>query len=126
MHRDAGSARRLGDRVFSGVTSGSGLVILAVLAGVTLFLLIEAWPAIVARPGEVPGKGGLGSYVLPLAFGTLLSSAIALAVAAPLAVAIALFVTHYAPRSIAQGLGYLVDVLAAIPSIVYGMWGVGF
>ncbi|MGH3095655.1 MAG: phosphate ABC transporter permease subunit PstC [Streptosporangiales bacterium] len=117
--------RRLGDRMFSGLASGSGLVILAILAGVALFLLVEAWPAISAPAGDIPGKGGLGSYVAPLAFGTVLSSAIALVVATPLAVAIALFITHYAPRSLGQGLGYLVDVLAAIPSIVYGMWGVG-
>lgn len=104
---------------------GSGIVILLILAGVVLFLLIEAWPAIFAPAEEVPGKGGLGGYVAPLVFGTVLSSVIALAVAVPLAVAIALFITHYAPRRLAKGLGYIVDVLAAIPSIVYGMWGVG-
>jgi phosphate transport system permease protein len=62
--------------------------------------------------------------VAPLLFGTVLAAVIALLVATPLAVAIALFLTYYAPRRIAQGLGYVVDLLAAIPSIVYGFWGI--
>jgi phosphate transport system permease protein len=49
---------------------------------------------------------------------------IALIIATPLAVAVALFITHFAPRRLAQGLGYLIDLLAAVPSIVYGLWGV--
>jgi phosphate transport system permease protein len=101
------------------------MLILATLAGVSLFLLIQAWPAIFAPAADVPGRGGLGAYIAPLAFGTVLSSLIALVVAAPAAVAIALFITHYAPRRLSQPLGYVIDVLAAIPSIVYGMWGVG-
>ncbi|HEY4421216.1 MAG TPA: phosphate ABC transporter permease subunit PstC, partial [Pseudonocardia sp.] len=60
----------------------------------------------------------------PLVFGTILAALIALVLATPLAVAIALFITHYAPRRLAQGLGYLIDLLAAVPSIVYGLWGV--
>lgn len=56
-------------------------------------------------------------------FGTLLSATLALLIAAPLAVCIALFITHCAPRRLAQGLGYLVDLLAAVPSIIIGLWG---
>jgi phosphate transport system permease protein len=81
-------------------------------------------PALTAPAEDIPGNGGLASYVAPLVFGTLLAAVIALLVATPLAVAISLFIGYYAPRRIAQGLGYLVDLLAAIPSIVYGFWGI--
>jgi phosphate transport system permease protein len=118
--------RRIGDRVFSGGARGAGILILIILAGVAAFLAIEAVPAITAPAEEIPGGDGLAGYIAPLIFGTLLSAVIALLVATPLAVAIALFITYYAPRRIAQGLGYVVDLLAAIPSIVYGFWGIAW
>ncbi|SNR65916.1 phosphate ABC transporter permease subunit PstC [Blastococcus mobilis] len=118
--------RRIGDRVFSGGARIAGILILIVLAGVGAFLVVESLPAITASPEDVPGEGGLAAYIAPLIFGTLLSALIALLVATPLAVAIALFITFYAPRRIAQPLGYVVDLLAAIPSIVYGFWGIAW
>lgn len=93
------------------------------LAAVAIFLLVEAWPAFQAPASEVPGNQGLASYIAPLIFGTVLAAFLALIIATPLAVAIALFITHYAPRQLAKGLGYLIDLLAAIPSIIYGLWG---
>src|SRR5690606_13392733 len=63
------------------------------------------------------------SYVAPLVFGTLWSAALALIMAVPVAVGIALFISHYAPRRLAQTLGYIVDLLAAVPSVVFGLWG---
>ena len=116
--------RRPGDRIFAGIAKGAGVLILVILAGVAAFLVIEALPAVTASAEEIPGDEGLVGYIAPLLFGTLVSALIALLVATPLAVAIALFITHYAPRKLAQGLGYLVDLLAAIPSIVYGFWGI--
>ena len=116
--------RRRGDRVFAGTAKAAGILILVILAGVALFLLAEAFPALTAPSDDIPGGDGLLGYVAPLLFGTLLSAAIALVVATPLAVAIALYITHYAPRRLAQALGYVVDLLAAIPSIVYGFWGI--
>ena len=117
-------ARRPGDRVFSGLATGSGIVILALLAGVAIFLVQEALPAFTASADEIPGEGGLVAYIAPLAFGTVLGAAIAIVIAVPLAVAVSLFISHYAPRRLAQPLGYVVDLLAAIPSIVYGLWGI--
>ena len=114
---------QIGDRVFAGLARGAGILILVVLAGVAVFLISEAAPALVAPASALPGGQSLVAYVWPLAFGTILSAAIALLVATPLAVAVALFITHYAPRRLAQPLGYLVDLLAAVPSIVYGLWG---
>jgi len=116
--------RRLGDRLFAGSARGAGILILLVLAGVAGFLVVDSVPALVAPAEDVPGGEGLAAYVGPLLFGTVLAAVIALLVATPLGVAIALFLTHYAPRRLSQGLGYVVDLLAAIPSIVYGFWGI--
>lgn len=118
------STGRLGDRVFAGTARGAGILILILLAGVAVFLLVEAFPALVANPEELPGGDGLLGYTAPLIFGTLLSSIIALIVATPLAVGIALFISHYAPRRLSRLLGYAVDLLAAVPSVVYGLWGI--
>src|SRR5699024_3143844 len=65
------------------------------------------------------GGKSFWAYVAPLAFGTVLASVIALAVAVPLSIGVALFISHYAPRRLAQGLGYLIDLLAAIPSVIF-------
>jgi phosphate transport system permease protein len=106
------------------MATGSGVVILSLLAGVAIFLVLKAIPAITADPSEIPGDQSLVSYIAPLAFGTLLGAAIAIVIAVPLAVAVSLFISHYAPRRLAQPLGYVVDLLAAVPSIVYGLWGI--
>jgi phosphate transport system permease protein len=118
------AVRQLGDRIFAGSARGAGILILVVLAGVAAFLVIQAIPAIAASPADLPGGENLAAYIGPLVFGTLLSAFIALVIATPLAVGVALFITHYAPRRLAQGLGYVIDLLAAVPSIVFGLWGV--
>ncbi|MBB3663077.1 MULTISPECIES: phosphate ABC transporter permease subunit PstC [Prauserella salsuginis group] len=115
--------RRPGDRIFAGVSTGSGVLILVALAGVAVFLVTEAWPALTAPAEDIPGGQGLVVYIWPLLFGTLISAVLALVIAVPLAVAIALFITYYAPRSIAKALGYIIDLLAAVPSIIFGLWG---
>jgi phosphate transport system permease protein len=112
-----------GDRIFAALAKSAGVINLVVLAGVAIFLLAEAFPALIAPAAELPGGQNLIAYIAPLAFGTVLSAGLALVVATPLAVSVALFITHYAPRRLAQSLGYLVDLLAAVPSIVYGLWG---
>jgi phosphate transport system permease protein len=117
--------KQFGDRLFAGSARGAGILILVVLAGVAAFLIVQAIPALFAPADQLPGGESLVAYIGPLIFGTLLSSLIALVIATPLAVAVALFITHYAPRKLAQSLGYVVDLLAAVPSIVYGLWGVG-
>jgi phosphate transport system permease protein len=119
-------ASRRGDRLFAGSASGAGIVILLVLAGVAAFLIGQSIPAITADPADLPGGQSVVAYVWPLLFGTLLAAVLALIIATPLAIGIALFITYFAPRRVAQGLGYLVDLLAAIPSIVYGFWGIAW
>ncbi|KRE36118.1 phosphate ABC transporter permease [Janibacter sp. Soil728] len=117
------SGRRFGDAIFSALSHSAGIVILLVLIGVTFFLFWGAKDALVADGSEVRGGAGLIAYIGPLIFGTLLSSIIALLIAVPLSIGIALFISHYAPRRLASGLGYVVDLLAAVPSIIFGLWG---
>ena len=121
--RPAKAAVRLGDRIFAGVSTGAGIVILVVLAAVTVFLVTEAVPALTADPRELPGGTGLVDYIAPLLFGTVLAAVLALLLATPLSIGIALFISHYADRRLARSLGYVIDLLAAIPSIIYGAWG---
>jgi len=97
----------------------AALTILALLAGVAAFLVAEGLPALTNSDAEP-----FIDYVAPLAFGTVLAAAFAVIIAVPLAVAVALFITHIAPKQVALTLGYLVDLLAAIPSIIYGLWGI--
>lgn len=117
------SPRRLGDVVFSGASLGSGILILITLLGVALFLVMEALPVLTAAPDAITGGAGFFAYVWPLVLGTLMASAIALLVATPVAVGIALFVSHYAPPKLGNAIGFVIDLLAAVPSVVFGMWG---
>ena len=120
----AGPRRRWGDRIFSNLVLTAAIAILALLAGVAFFLLIESLPAVGASPAELPEGKSLVDYIAPLAFGTVLAATIAVVIAVPLAIAVALFISHIAPRRIVLALGFLVDLLAAIPSIIYGLWGI--
>ena len=116
---------RPADRIFSGSTLFAGVLILAALAAVALFLIVQSIPALVADPAELEGSPtSFWAYVAPLAFGTVWAAALALLIAFPLSIGIALFISHYAPRRIAQGLGYIIDLLAAVPSVVFGLWGI--
>jgi len=116
--------RRPGDRAFHGLATGAGVLILVVLAGVAGFLVSEALPAITAPVADLPDGESLTRYVWPLVFGTVLSSAIAIILAVPMAIAVALFTSHLAPRPISMSVSYVTDLLAAIPSIIYGIWGI--
>ncbi len=116
---------RLGDRVFSSSTIVAGSVILAVLAAVAIFLVVQSIPALIAKPGTLPNSApNFWVYVWPLVFGTIWAAAIALIIATPISIGVALFISHYAPRRIAQLLGYIIDLLAAVPSVVFGLWGI--
>ena len=119
----ASPKRRLGDVVFANLTRGAGLIILVALAGVAIFLTVEGAPAFKAGPDDLSGAANFMAYVWPLVFGTLLAAFLALLIAVPLAIGVALAVSHYAPRQIATVIGYMVDLLAAVPSVIYGLWG---
>lgn len=116
---------RAGDRWFSGTALAAGSMILVTLAAVAIFLIVQSIPGLTATSEDASIlSSNFWAYVGPLAFGTVWASILALVMAVPLAVAVALFISHYAPRRLAQGLGYIVDLLAAVPSVVFGLWGI--
>lgn len=114
-----------GDRLFGGLAMAAGIVILAILAFVVLFLTLNSGPAVVDDEGGLI-IGQFVDYAWPLMLGTLIASAIALLLATPVAVGVALFISHYAPPRLSKPIGYVIDLLAAIPSVVYGAWGMSF
>lgn len=117
--------QRPGDRWFSGTALAAGSMILVTLAAVTIFLIVQSIPGLTATSETASILStNFWAYVWPLAFGTVWASFLALVMAVPLAVSVALFISHYAPRRLAQTLGYIVDLLAAVPSVVFGLWGI--
>jgi phosphate ABC transporter, permease protein PstC len=127
-----GSGRaRVGDRLFSWLTGGAGGLVVVLIALVAAFLVSSAAPVIAEDHANFLFSRGFQVGVSPLRFGvidllwvTVVSSAIALLLAVPVAVGIALFITQYAAATLRKPIGYLIDLLAAIPSIVYGIWGI--
>ena len=100
---------RPADRIFSGATLIAGSLILAALAAVAVFLIAQSIPALIVDPAELKGSpSSFWAYVAPLAFGTVWAAALALLMALPISIGIALFISHYAPRRVAQGLGYII------------------
>lgn len=123
-------ATRPGDRIFLGLSRGSGIFLLVIMAAIAVFLTYRASLAISRDHGNFLTTFEWNTNTIPpvfgiavLAFGTVVSSIIAMALAVPVAVAIALFITHYAPRRLSGPVAYVIDLLAAVPSIVYGLWG---
>ncbi|MHA7209342.1 phosphate ABC transporter permease subunit PstC [Arthrobacter sp. MDT1-65] len=114
---------RAGDKIFSGISLTAGILILAVLFSVAVFLLVQAAPTFTADPAEITGGNGFSAYILPIVIGTVIAAVIALVIATPIGIAVALFISHYAPRRLARAFGYVIDLLAAIPSVIYGAWG---
>jgi phosphate transport system permease protein len=116
------------DRLFGMAAKGAALLTLAMLIGILLSLIVGAWPAI-----DKFGLGFLTSSVwdpvqdnyggLVMIYGTLATSVIALVIAVPVSFGIALFLTEMSPSWLKRPLGTAIELLAAVPSIVYGMWG---
>lgn len=115
--------RRFGDPLFKGIATGSGTGILVILAAVATFLIVLSVPALTSPPEDLP-YGPFWSWVLPYALGTIWAAALAMLFAVPVAIGVALFITHYAPRRLSHSLGYIIDLLAAVPSVVFGLWGI--
>ncbi len=122
---------RLGDRVLRSLTTGAGLFTIALIGLIALFLIKQAVPAILDDKanflfsrGWVVNGSTLRFGIVDLLWTTVLISLLAMLLAMPVAVGIALFITQYAPARVARPVAYLVDLLAAIPSIIYGVWGI--
>jgi len=124
-----GSSGRRGDSAFKAVTLGAGLVVLAILALITVSTTKEAWPAFqkqgisfLTSSTWIPAEGKFGA--LAFIYGTVLSSLIAIILAVPISLGIALYSNEAAPRRLRKPVIYVIDLLAAIPSVVYGLWGI--
>ena len=119
----------LGDKVFALIVKASALAFIGLFFAMAFVIFIKAWPAFsqfglsfFATSVWNSWKGEFG--VLALIYGTVVSSLLALLLALPVSVAFALFLNELAPRWLSITLGFIVEMLAAIPSIVYGLWGV--
>lgn len=129
---DLAGGGRLGDRIFSGLATGSGVFVVALIAGVGAFLLAQALPALMDnqanfltdRVWAVDDAENLRFGIPDLLWVTVLSASMAMLIAVPIAIGVALCLTQYAPKRLARPFAYLVDLLAAVPSIVYGLWGI--
>jgi phosphate transport system permease protein len=122
------------DRAFSGLSLGAGLLVLAILALILITTLKEAWPAfrhsgfdfvtskewVPLDVNGAPPKYGALSYI----YGTMITSLLALLFAVPISIGIALFLTELAPRRVRGTVITVIDLLAAVPSVVFGLWGI--
>jgi len=117
------------DTIYGILTAACALFIPALVIAIAVAIFAAAWPAfaklglsiVTSSDWDVAG-GHFGAA--PAVFGTLVSSAIALVIATPLAIGVAIFLSEFSPAWLRQPVGFLVDLLAAIPSVVYGLWGI--
>jgi phosphate transport system permease protein len=137
--RSARATRRVtGDRIFRWVMAGAAWLVIAVLVGTAIFLINQAWPAVshygpfsfLSSDRWAPSEAKASSShpnpygILQFIAGTMITSLVAMLIAVPVAVSVALYLTQIAPRRLRAVLTWLVDLLAAIPSVVYGFWGI--
>lgn len=118
-----------GDKVFALLVKLAAASLILLLGAIGVFLFWRAWPAIsafgwwfVVTSEWDPVRDVYGA--LPVIFGTVMSSLLAMVIATPLSIGIALFLNELAPRRLANFVGFLIEMLAAIPSVVYGLWGI--
>src|SRR5689334_25025658 len=124
------SAFKLGDITFYWITRLSTISVLLILGGIIVSLIIGAWPAMKeyglqflltkrwAPSADPPVLGALGPI-----YGTLVTSFIAMVIAIPVGLGIAIFLTELCPQWLRRPIGLAIELLAGIPSIIYGMWG---
>ncbi|MEJ5998958.1 phosphate ABC transporter permease subunit PstC [Corynebacterium sp. H130] len=132
---NAGGVKRPGDRIFEFLSTASAVTISVIIAAVGAFLL---WRAVPSLMNNAEGLGGFFTYsgdwntadTSAMYFGipnllavTFTVSIVALIIAMPVALGIAIFLSNYCPKNLVKPLGFLIDLLAAVPSIVYGLWG---
>src|ERR1700712_1960704 len=121
---------KFGDSAFYWITRASAISVLLILGGIILSLLVGAWPAMKeygfaflwtqrwAPSADPPVLGALGPM-----YGTLVTSFIAMLIAIPVGLGIAIFLTELCPQRLRRPIGIAIELLAGIPSIIYGMWG---
>jgi phosphate transport system permease protein len=126
---DLRGTRAIGDRVFAYLSLAAGLSVLAILVLIAYSTGHEAWPIFQHKAGEflftkrwAPSENKFGG--LTFVYGTVVTSLVALVFAVPLSIGIALFVTEVAPARLKRPVVYFLDLLAVVPSVVFGLWGV--
>ncbi|MDN5582499.1 MAG: phosphate ABC transporter permease subunit PstC [Corynebacterium sp.] len=134
-----GAVKRTGDRVFETLSTGAAALITVIIGAIGLFLLLQAIPALSReRDGFLSfftygdrwdlnhstNEGGWMQFGIPnMFFTTVMVSVLALLIAMPVALGIAVFLSNYCPKRAVRPLGFVIDLLAAVPSIVFGIWG---
>lgn len=129
MRTSPRAASGAGDLLFQRLLAAAAGSVLVIVGAMLLALTVSAWPAIrrfglafFATSTWDPVAGQFGA--LPFVYGTVVSSIIALALAIPLGLGVAIFLSELTPRGLRAPIGFLVELLAAIPSVVYGLWGI--
>jgi phosphate transport system permease protein len=119
----------VGDRVYVAIITGFALCVPLLLVLLLWEVALAGWPALrqfgldfLTSSEWDPVKRNFGAA--PAIFGTVVTSIVALIIATPLALGVAIFLSEYAPRRLRQPIAFFVDLLAAIPSVVYGLWGI--
>jgi phosphate transport system permease protein len=122
-------ALNVGDRLYQATLTALALMLPLLLLALVGLLVVKAWPSLQRFGAQFlwtsvwdPVAGTFGAA--PMIFGTLASSFLALLLAVPLALGVAIFLTEFAPRWLRAPVAFLVELLAAIPSVVYGLWGI--
>jgi phosphate transport system permease protein len=119
---------RVGDRIFRGMARGAGVFTMLIMAIIAVLLFVDGWPAIT--------RAGFGSFftsktfsatdggnIATLIYGTAVVALVAMVLATPIALGTALYIHLYAPGRIRRALILIIDLLAAVPSIIFGLWG---
>ena len=129
----AGSSVRPADRNFRWLVIAAGVTVLVIMGAIALFLVVKSIPALTTNstntwttgqwaPDSDPPSWGIAVLI----FGTLWTAVIAMIIAMPIGVGTALFISFYASPRLSTALGFVVDLLAAVPSIIFGLWGLYF
>ncbi|HLL68170.1 MAG TPA: phosphate ABC transporter permease subunit PstC [Micromonosporaceae bacterium] len=123
--------RQLGaEAAFRATTTVAGTMVLVIIVAIAAFLIVEAIPSLTANEANFfthktwdPDAATPMFGIAAIAFGTVLTAVLALLMAVPVALGIALCLSHYAHRRLATSFGFVIDLLAAVPSVVFGLWG---
>ncbi len=126
-----GSTGRFADRAFAGAATGAGLLVVGIVTLLAVFLISQALPSLLddkvnfltSQEWNVDDTSNLRFGIAQLLYTTVAIAVMAMVLAVPLAIGVALFLTQYAPRRLSMPMAYVIDLLAAVPSIIYGLWG---
>ena len=136
LHEDTprviAARRSRADRIYRGAAKSAGLGTFVVMGMIGIFLAVQAWPALevagwsffTEQKWQITANGQFG--VAALLFGTVMIAGIALVIAVPLSIGCALYLTDYAPKRVRRPLTSLIDLMAAVPSLIFGLWGLFF